>query len=201
MDWFSSDFHFGHNNIIKYCNRPFDSVESMNSAILTEVNTKVKPSDTLYYLGDLCMDHNFTQWAKWIEQIKCQNIYYLLGNHEPDDLQKIYDDGGCPKNIVWLGDYLQPKCSGKRIVLFHYPIESWNGSHKGVYHLHSHSHKELPTSATMRRMDVGVDCHNMKVLSLDEVLKILDARPWVDPRVEWRTKGDLWKQDHERTPV
>lgn len=186
MDWFSSDWHLGHTNILRYCNRPYMSVEEMNSAILAEINKKVLPSDTLFYLGDLCMDHNFTQWESWIRQIKCENIYYLLGNHEPDDLQDIFNDGGCPKNIVWMGDYLQAKCGGKRFVMCHYPIESWNGSHKGVYHLHGHCHAELPTSLTMRRMDVGIDCHSMKVLNLDDVLKILNARPWVDPRDKLR---------------
>jgi calcineurin-like phosphoesterase family protein len=46
--WFTADFHFGHNNIIRYCNRPFRSVEEMDQTILERLNASVKPNDTLY---------------------------------------------------------------------------------------------------------------------------------------------------------
>ena len=49
--WFIADFHLGHSNIIRYCGRPFVSVEEMDQAILERLNASVKPSDTLYFLG------------------------------------------------------------------------------------------------------------------------------------------------------
>ena len=36
--WFTADFHFGHSNIIRYCNRPFQSVEEMDQTILDRLN-------------------------------------------------------------------------------------------------------------------------------------------------------------------
>src|SRR6516162_5076939 len=53
--WFTADFHLGHRNIIRYCNRPCDSVEAMNSAILERLNGAVKANDVLYFLGDFCI--------------------------------------------------------------------------------------------------------------------------------------------------
>lgn len=50
--WFTSDFHFFHNNIIKYCNRPFESVEKMNETIIRKYNERVKKNDTVFFLGD-----------------------------------------------------------------------------------------------------------------------------------------------------
>jgi calcineurin-like phosphoesterase family protein len=32
--WFTANFHFGHNNIIRYCDRPFRSVEEMDQTIV-----------------------------------------------------------------------------------------------------------------------------------------------------------------------
>ena len=53
--WFTADFHFGHFNIIRYCNRPFADTEEMNEIILQRLNSCVKPTDTLYFLGDFCL--------------------------------------------------------------------------------------------------------------------------------------------------
>ena len=50
--WFTADFHLGHKNIIRYCNRPFDTVEEMNRTILEQLNSLVKTNGILYFLGD-----------------------------------------------------------------------------------------------------------------------------------------------------
>src|SRR5271166_5248346 len=53
--WFTSDHHFGHKNIITYCNRPFDSVDEMNEALVVAWNNLVKLDDTVYYVGDFSL--------------------------------------------------------------------------------------------------------------------------------------------------
>ena len=50
-----SDQHLGHARIIDLCNRPFSSVEEMNETIIANHNRLVKPNDTVYFLGDVCM--------------------------------------------------------------------------------------------------------------------------------------------------
>ncbi len=47
--WFTSDFHLGHFNIIRYCNRLFADTQEMNAAILERLNASVKPNDVLYF--------------------------------------------------------------------------------------------------------------------------------------------------------
>jgi len=54
-NWFTSDFHLGHRNIIRYCGRPFASVEQMDAAILANLNKLVGADDVLYFLGDFCL--------------------------------------------------------------------------------------------------------------------------------------------------
>ena len=48
--FFTSDHHFGHANIIKFCNRPFKDVQEMNETLIERWNKKVKPKDHVYHL-------------------------------------------------------------------------------------------------------------------------------------------------------
>ena len=57
----------------------------------------------------------------------------------------------------------------ERMVLCHFPMLTWNRSHFGVIHLHGHSHGNMKYPYPMRIMDVGVDCHGMAPISLEQV--------------------------------
>jgi calcineurin-like phosphoesterase family protein len=56
---------------------------------------------------------------------------------------------------------------GRLIVMSHYAMETWHDMRKGTIHLHGHSHGKLKTKT--RRLDVGVDTHDFRPWSLDEV--------------------------------
>ena len=45
--FFTADEHYGHTNIIKYCDRPFASVEEMDAEIIKRHNDLVGPQDAL----------------------------------------------------------------------------------------------------------------------------------------------------------
>lgn len=53
--WFSSDTHFGHANIIRFCNRPFGDVDHMNTALADAINATVPAGDELWLIGDLAL--------------------------------------------------------------------------------------------------------------------------------------------------
>jgi calcineurin-like phosphoesterase family protein len=55
MLFFTADTHFGHANIIKYCQRPFSSVEEMNETLIANWNRVVAAEDTVYHLGDVAL--------------------------------------------------------------------------------------------------------------------------------------------------
>ena len=59
--FFTSDHHFGHYNIINYCNPPFTSVQQMDEPMILKWNETVMPEDEVYYLGDFAMK-TFFHW-------------------------------------------------------------------------------------------------------------------------------------------
>lgn len=69
-----------------------------------------------------------------------------------------------------------------RFVLCHYPLLEWDGAFRGAIHLHGHSHNNWPQTK-YRRLDVGVDGHNMEPWSLDEILAWSQDRPFFDQEI------------------
>lgn len=52
MIYFTADTHFGHYNVIRFCDRPFASAEEMDEAMIQNWNERVTGNDTVYILGD-----------------------------------------------------------------------------------------------------------------------------------------------------
>jgi len=64
--WFTADFHFGHSNIIRYCNRPFRNAEEMDQTILERLNSSVKANDILLFSSGISVSearHGFWSTA------------------------------------------------------------------------------------------------------------------------------------------
>ena len=83
MRWFTADLHFGHTNIIVYCNRPYRNVNKMNEGIIQRINNRVGKDDMLYILGDIGKIHgeNIEHLAFLLSKIKCR-LVLILGNHD-----------------------------------------------------------------------------------------------------------------------
>ena len=191
MDWVTSDTHFRHANIIKYCKRPFASVEEMDQKLLENINAKVKKNDTLYHLGDFAK----SDVAYFRNRINCDNIILILGNHDripyTSPLFRAVKDMHVIKTTI--------DGEPKDIVLCHYALKVWNKSHYGAWHLYGHSHGDLPDDETALAFDAGVDCHNYSPINLADIKAIMDKKKWEDPRIKWEKKGTLWKPfDHHR---
>ena len=168
--WFTSDTHFGHNNIIKYCNRPFASAQEMDEAMIANWNLQVRPDDTVYHLGDFA----FTDAAKLMRLLDRLNGTKILvyGNHD----KPVKSSPGVREKFERCVDYHEiyiqdPSVDGgkQHIVLCHYAMLVWNKGHRGSWMLHGHSHGSLKYPYKSRILDVGVDSHFYAPISYEEV--------------------------------
>ena len=156
--FYTSDTHFGHENIIKYCNRPWRDVREMDRRMETMWNSIVEPDDVVYHLGDFCMG-NRQNGHEILKRLNGRKIL-IAGNHDTFQVEEWPE---------WekVFPYLDMKDGNKWITLFHYPIEEWNGKSHRRLHFHGHSHG---TSRPMkRRFDVGWDVFN-RPMTLAEIL-------------------------------
>lgn len=64
--FFTSDTHFNHTNIIRFCSRPFKDVEHMNETLIANWNRVVGPDNIVFHLGDFCLGGS-AEWTKIIK--------------------------------------------------------------------------------------------------------------------------------------
>ena len=166
--WFTSDFHFGHFNIIRHCNRPFSTTEEMDACIVDRMNQCVKPNDTLYFLGDFCMG-SVEKVAAYRKRLNCKTIHFVEGNHDKVTRKS--------QSIFASWSSLSEIHVGKQgIVLCHYAMRVWPQHARGAWQLYGHSHSYLPDNPLALSIDVGVDTHDFHPWHFDELEAIMKAK-------------------------
>jgi calcineurin-like phosphoesterase family protein len=139
-----SDQHFGHNNVIKYCNRPFYGVEHMEDMMIERWNEVVTWSDTVYILGDFAFC-SASRAQEILSRLTGSKVF-VWGNHD-----RGRETAYCKVPGVTGTDFIRKKYNGKSIVMTHYPFESFRED----YHFHGHTHGQ--SVHKHNRFDVGVD--------------------------------------------
>lgn len=164
MIFFTSDTHYAHKRIIEYSKRPFGDIHEMREVMVARWNAVVGCNDTVYHLGDVSFQRN----DPIVWRLNGTKVL-VAGNH---------DRKGYPEGFEEVCDYRVLRVEGEKLVLFHFPISSWEGMHRGSWHLHGHSHGSHRYSWPMsrvhgKRMDVGVDCHDFTPVSFAQVKAIM----------------------------
>lgn len=156
--FFTSDSHFGHKNIIQYCNRPFTDCVEMDQAMINLWNSVVGPRDVVYHLGDFSMlpPEKISAILQKLNGIK----RLVIGNHDKNPL--VIPEWASRRSLA------EVTVDGHKLFLCHYPMREWPGMWKGVIHLYGHVHGNLmPAPGSM---DVGADVWGGKPISLAEIL-------------------------------
>jgi len=83
MIYFTSDQHFGHTNIIKYCNRPYKNVDRMDNQLIKNWNAEIGESDVVYVLGDVTLKNKgHKEWLREVLRRLNGHKHLILGNHD-----------------------------------------------------------------------------------------------------------------------
>lgn len=132
-NFYISDTHFGHKNILRYDNRPFFTTTEMDKEMIARWNSAVQPDDTVYILGDFCWKGE-DRWFDILEHLNGRKVL-IRGNHDPDKMSD-----RVAKHFAEVVDYKEVDDAGRKIVLCHYPIPCFKNHFYGWYHLYGHVH-------------------------------------------------------------
>lgn len=188
--WFTSDSHFYHSNILRFCNRPWNTIEEHDQALIDNWNSVVKQDDTVFHLGDFCFA-GAPKWKNIREQLN-GHIILIKGNHDDKNLQQslypLFEDVVYQARII---------VDGRTVYLNHFPFLCFAHSDPGLYgnnyaiqafgHVHSQSGSTGIDIGRLQYLyptqyDVGVDNNNYFPISWEE----LDNK--INSQIE------LWKQ-------
>lgn len=119
--FFTSDTHFNHANVMKYCARPFASVEEMNRVMIERWNAVVGPEDTVYHLGDFALG-KASEWPAILRQLNGAKKILIHGNHDRSPRHML--EGGfneVHEKLEWNGWMLQhhPIATNRKLLCGH----------------------------------------------------------------------------------
>ena len=166
--WVISDTHFGHRNIIEYCDRPFKDTVQMNMAIRDNWNSTVKDGDVVYHLGDVYMGWNEPQEiGPFLSSLKGRKRL-ILGNHDNGKdqiLQRAFQ-----KIMIWR---MFPEFG---LLLTHVPVHESalfrgaTGNEENppkLLNVHGHIHEKA--SPTKDHRNVSVEQIGYRPINIDEL--------------------------------
>ena len=174
--YFTSDMHFGHEAILKYCNRPFANVEEMNQKLIENWNKKVPEDGIVFNLGDFAWG-GYPFWKSMREQLNGK-IILIKGNHDEKNLTQT----GAQELFELVTYQMKIQIEGRKIYLNHYPFLCYAGTYRDAngleYQAFGHVHSG-PGAKGMdidrlsmlfpTQYDVGVDNNNYEPISWSEL--------------------------------
>lgn len=180
--WFTSDLHLGHENIIKYCDRPFRAVWEMNERLVANWNAVVAEEDDVWVLGDMCMG-KLEETLELVPHLRGHK-HLVAGNHD-----RCWSGNG-DKHLRWIPRYEEAGfetiveaaeliLGGEICQVSHFPYAG-AGDHTsderyteyrpvdhGEWLLHGHIHEKWRIRDRM--VNVGVDVNNFTPVSAAEL--------------------------------
>ena len=171
--FFTSDTHFGHENILKYCGRPYRSIDGMREQFIYLWNKKVPADGIVFHCGDFAFAEK-DEVADILNRLN-GTVILIEGNHDNESKNP---------DRAWLHLFeevhsllrIHVMDHHQSITLCHYPMLVWDRSANGSWMLHGHCHGTL-IDAPGLCLDVGIDCNpHYEPFSFLEIKKIMKSK-------------------------
>ena len=189
--FFSSDPHYGHNNILRFCHRPFQDMKHMCESLINNWNSVVSNEDICFILGDVMWWESRHDAKRVLEKLNGKEIHIIPGNHDKIKTFELLSERFIIHDsivTVWINEH--DKKGVNELFLCHFPMATWPHFEKASIHLFGHIHSgplsenavDVPGQdlilKTGRCYDVGVDNNNFFPIEIRDVYNKLG--------VEWR---------------
>lgn len=183
--WITSDLHLGHENVLSHDGRPFGNIEEMDEAITYNFRELIGPEDNLFILGDAAWQTK--SFLKFYDSLRTKNVYYVKGNHEKALKKKwhLFKEVHSLCEVLVQGIKLP-------IVMCHYPLEEWNRSYYGAWHLHGHRHGSVADNPNIYRLDMSINLWDYLPVKLNSIKEVFNKniKKSESPKYWEKTKRD-----------
>ena len=189
--WWTSDHHFGHENIIRYCTRPFANADAMNRTMVDRWNDVVSDGDEVWIIGDLVLGQLTVNLSAHVWRLKGRKIL-VPGNHDAcwqgqkksrRQVTAYLDLGGISRIV---DDPPPVVLAGQEVQINHFPYEpgipgqpvkfaQWRPKDNGGWLLCGHIHEKWRQDR--KQINVGVDAWNFAPVSDDTICETINAGP------------------------
>lgn len=163
---FTADLHFGHANIIRFCGRPWATIDEHDRCLVQNWNAVVGPRDIVYVVGDFAYKAHPQRLRALFDALRGRK-HLVIGNHDLTPTRSLPWESVSERSVI--------SVNGTRLVLDHYPGRSWSGSNRGTLQLFGHTHNRLPN--LFNACDVGVDAWGYLPVDLPQILARLAEIP------------------------
>lgn len=162
--YFISDLHLQHKNIIDYCNRPFNTVDEMNSALIERWNSIITDDDIVFFVGDFCLGSK-DDFIHFTSLLKGQK-HFFFGNHDRISKSNVLNAGWETAQHT-----LNLTYKGQKIRIQHYPTADVPDDTILIYgHVHDKPASELPHKSFC----VSAERLDYRPVTIDYILEHLD---------------------------
>lgn len=170
MNLYISDLHFGHENVIKYDNRPFINVTEMDHCLIKLWNNRVSKEDHVYIIGDFC--HKSKKSPEWYLRQLNGHKHLIIGNHD----KVTTDNKNATKYFESIDNMLYIVDGDKHIFLCHFPIAEWIDSRHGSWHIYGHIHARKEDTfhfmkSRERALNAAACINNYTPASINELIR------------------------------